>query len=109
MQTRMRTTGYSIPIPFVSVNKLATTASTSQTVTMRIGRDKGSILKKLYHAVFHTTESKETSHDHSNVDGAKVVSYYTMLDSRRLQDYTVSCAAPSLMKPMIRETPLVSR
>jgi hypothetical protein len=113
LQGQIMSGGLKIHFPFITVNKYTATAATNQVVSIRIGRDKGEILKKVIHSVFHGTETTYTALDHSNVDGAKVASYYTMLDSVRLQEYTPVCASPyddyALMKPMVKETAIASR
>jgi hypothetical protein len=112
LQTVMRGPGYSLVFPYITVYKnLLTTAS--QTVSIRIGRDKGHTLKKIVHSLFHAEEKKNTLLEHTNVAGAKVASYSTQLDSKRLQDYLITCASPyadyGLHKTMLSKTPLSSR
>ena len=113
LREQITTSGLKIHFPFITVNKFTTTASTNQVVSIRIGRDKGEVLKKIIHSVFHNTETLFSALDNGNVDGAKVSSYYTMLDSVRLQEYSPLCTTPyedyALMKPMLKETALPSR
>jgi hypothetical protein len=44
----------------------------------------------VYTAPYHATESANTAYDHDNIGGGKVTSYYTALDSERLQDSNVT-------------------
>ncbi len=103
--------GFTLAIPFITVSKTTVGASTSQTVSIRIGGDKGQRLKKIVHAVFNPVESKNTSSDHINTAGAKVTSYQTRLDSTTLQNYVVTCANYmdwALHPRMITDTALLS-
>jgi len=84
--------GFSLTIPYVysyKINAGGTTAGFS--VTTRWNRGHGFELRKLYTAVFNNAESGNTTLDHSNVNGSKVLSYYSMLDSNRIQQINIDC------------------
>lgn len=76
-------------IPAVRCYKQAPTASTQQTISHKLTLQDGLQLKRIYHAVYHQTESASTIFDHSNRAGAKVSEYFTSMDGKRLQDYNL--------------------
>ena len=54
------------------------------------------LLKRVLYAPFLASESLNAAYDHENLNGAKVVSYRTLLDSQPLQDSILSCLQPVL-------------
>ena len=88
----LQRTGYEMAFPSVSSNKQATTASTTQSITVKVTPDMGFLLKQIVYGIFHTTDdSLGTSQDHDNRNGSKLVSYQTQLDSRPQQNFVVRC------------------
>ena len=83
--------GFSLMIPYIYTTKLGLPASTSQNLVIRYNRGHGIRLKKLWYAVYNPTEQLNTSFDHSNINGSKISSFYTLIDSTRLQQYNVDC------------------
>jgi len=83
--------GMSMLIPYIYTTKLGLPASSSQSLTIRYNRGHGLRLKKLFYAPYNTTEQLNTSFDHSNINGSKISSFYTQIDSTRLQQYNVDC------------------
>lgn len=92
LRQKIQSSGLSVLIPYVHVYK-TTLSGGSQNVTLRFDRGHGMRLVKLYHSLFSNTESKNTAYDHDNRAGAKVTSYYTTLDSQRIQDFNVAPAS----------------
>lgn len=86
------TQGVSIVIPFVYASKYTASAATNQIVSLRLNGAYGHHLKKIYHAVFHQTETIATQYDCSNEARTRVVSYYTQVDNIRRQDFDVVTA-----------------
>lgn len=92
LMNQMQTSGIQLVIPYVWYSKFNPGgATTSQNVSIRYNRGQGVRLRKIYHSVFHNTESSNTAYDHNNVNGAKVVEYYTLLNNNRLQEFNVDC------------------
>lgn len=72
------------------------TPSSSQNVIIRFDRGHGRRIKKIYHSVFNTEESKNTAYDNSNLLGSKVQTFYTTMDGARLQEFNVDCQTGKL-------------
>lgn len=87
LNNKIASGGLRLNIPYVYCYK--TTLGANGTVTTRWNRGHGSELRKIYTTLFNTAENKNTNLDHSNVAGAKVESYYTMLDSNRIQQVNI--------------------
>ena len=81
-----------LTIPYVHSFMQPIPAGTFQTVTVRLSGTHGNYLKKIYHSVFNNAEAGLTRYLNTNEDGANVVSYYTELDSTRLQESDIVCA-----------------
>jgi hypothetical protein len=74
--------GYNVLTDFMWTRKVPL-QGTSQSVILKLNRAHGMRLRRIYHSLFHGTESSNTAYDHS----AKVTSFYTQLNAQRLQDY----------------------
>jgi hypothetical protein len=81
----------SILVPYVYTYKTNLGVSTSQNVSLRFNRGNGRRLKKIYHSLFHNTESSNTAYDHSNDNAGRITNYYTLLNNNRLQEYNLDC------------------
>lgn len=81
--------GFQVLIPFVYGFKNNFGAGTSQTVTLRLNSGHGRKLKRIYHGVYHNTETGNIAFDHSNVNNAKFSEFYSMLNNRRLQQFNI--------------------
>jgi hypothetical protein len=108
--------GFSILVPFIYIQKSALGPSSSQTVSLRINSGHGRKLRKIYHSVFNSSETvntttdnaganartRATSYDNDNrpylatagdaIARPKVNTFYTALDNKRIQDINMSCA-----------------
>lgn len=102
--------GLQLDIPFVttlrnSVNvpaQASAAAGTVANVNVKINSGMGRSLIKVIHTVFNGNESKNTAFDNSNLSVsrgiatytnlAKIASYYTQLNSQRIQDYLLTCS-----------------
>lgn len=84
--------GLNVLHDFVYSNKRGFTSATSQNVIARYNRSQGMHLKKIIHAIYDSTESTKTAYEHSNLNQARVQSFYTTLDSERLQQFNVTCS-----------------
>lgn len=67
-------------------------AGTSKSLESIVNRNDGMFLKRVYTGVLHNTTTSYTMYDTTNISGAKVTSFYTTLNSKRLQDYNITCA-----------------
>lgn len=89
--------GFQMAIPFVHSYR-TNLQTTNQNVSLRFNRGHGRKLKKIYHSLFHNTESKNTAYDHDNRRLAnlgqsqhKLDTYHTELNQELLQPFEVSC------------------
>lgn len=89
LSSKLQSGGLSIPIDYVHAYK-TNLASESQTVSLRFNSGHGMTLKKIIHSVFNNTETVNKAFDNGNVNGAKVKSYYTLLDNNRLQEFNLT-------------------
>lgn len=110
----VRTSGYSMPIPFVNCRKqYIAGGTTTLALTAKITPDMGYLCKRLIYAPFNATESTSVALDHDNREGAKIVSYTTQLDSDRLQEYMVDCKTMyddwALHRDLMKGTPMQGR
>lgn len=109
LTAKLSSSGYKLPIPYVSMNRILSPASTSLGLTVKIGPEYGWSLKRIIYAPFGyaTTETKHLAFDNMNAGGAKIASYTTTLDSMPLQPYTIDCSTLSdyaLHKPFLKGT-----
>jgi hypothetical protein len=84
--------GMSIVIPTVTTTKSNLGVSTTQNLTMRFSPANGLTLQRVYTACYDASESALTAYGRNNTASAKVVSYYTALNTNRLQDTVLVCA-----------------
>ena len=80
--------GFSMLVPYVHGYKTNLGGGTAS-VSLRFNRGHGKNLLKIYHSFFNNVETVNTAYDNDNIDGAKVNSYYTMLNNSRLQEFNV--------------------
>ena len=59
----------------------------------------GRRLKRILHTVFPTSEVTNRAYDHENMNGSKITSNQTSIDSKPLQDYRLSCLQPTAAGP----------
>ena len=91
--SKVQSEGMHLVVPFVYPFKYTATGTpTTQTVTLRINRTNGIHLKKIYHSLFNSTETIATRFLNTNVNKTNIVSYYTMIDSERRQQFDVVTA-----------------
>ena len=92
--------GMSVLIDYVYNNSVTLAASNNNTVTLRINRANGIILKRIYHSVFDTALNVTGTaywgpYGNSNLAGAPattVISFYCNLNNNRLNPYDYTCA-----------------
>jgi hypothetical protein len=94
--------GLTYMIPYVQSFKNSN-QGTSQNISIQLDQGNGRTLMKVYHAPYNSTEDLDTMYDHANtanVAGAnfgssatnqKIFTYYTTLNSKRIQDLTLDC------------------
>ncbi len=80
--------GFSMLVPYVHGYKTNLNAGTAS-VSLRFNRGHGKNLLKIYHSAFNNVETQNTAYEDSNIGGAKITSYYTMLNNSRLQEFNV--------------------
>jgi hypothetical protein len=97
--------GFKMQIPYGNINKNNIPASTVQNTSTRFSSFNGKALRKIKYALYNSDESSKTRYDRSNltvanlsavqpiVTGAKVVSYQTMLNNVRLEQFDYNCLA----------------
>jgi len=120
LRSQVLSSGMNILIPYVYTYKNSLVGGT-QTVSIRMNRGNGINLVKIYHSVFNSNETVNTTTDNAagntagrataydndnrpyvtnlaNTDGAvanfqarsKVLSFYTMLDNNRIQEFDLN-------------------
>ena len=79
------------------------TATQSPTVSYLIKNNLGHHLQKIYVSAYNNVESKNTAYDHSNINGAKFSSYYTMLDQDRRTQFDITCTTAAPLDWMLHQ------
>ena len=69
-------------------------ATTYANIQLQLNNQFGNKLKRLLHVPMASGEALNQAYDHQNLDGSKILSYQTFLDSVPLQDSVVSCRQP---------------
>lgn len=82
--------GLQLLIPFVYYSRINLNG-TSQNVTVRYNRAHGSKLQKIYWGVYNNLENSVTTYDHNNLNGAKIISFYTQIDNIRTSQFDYIC------------------
>ena len=80
-------------IPYVYAWK-NTTGSGTPSVQISLNNQFGNRLKRLVHVPYNAAETLNTAYDHQNLDGVKIASYQSFIDSQPLQDAVISCKQP---------------
>jgi hypothetical protein len=100
LRSQILSSGLNVLIPYVYTFKNTLPAGQNISISQRFNRGHGRRLLKLYHSAFNSVESINTAFDHSNVihytaggalDGGKILSYYTLLNNERLQEFDLDC------------------
>jgi hypothetical protein len=87
---------YTVPFSYTwKASSVAAAGLFSQVVTLNNGF--GRFCKRILYAPFNATgnESLTAAYDHQNLNGSKVISYQTLLDSIPRQDYYLSTLQPT--------------
>ena len=102
LKAKVETSGLSYIIPFVVAYKNPNQSS-PQSIQLVFNGQLGRTLEKVYHAVYNNQEQLDTAYDHSNnevvagvldsVTNQKVRSYYTTLNTVRIQNLTLDCTS----------------
>lgn len=97
MQKVYEPSGLTMLVPFVKSWKTGLGPSSTQSLSQRLSKGDGIVLRKFYSAVYNNTESKNTAYDHdcrtsvlvnaSMALGKKVQTFYDQLNDQRLTDY----------------------
>jgi hypothetical protein len=91
IQQKVMSGGLSLILPYIYHSQNTIRDSSSHTITIRSNSSNGFSMCKVYSAAFNTDEKWDKTYDHSNIDGTKVSSYYTLLDNTRLTEYDITC------------------
>lgn len=78
--------GFNILIPYIFSYQNNLTGA-SQSISLRFNRGHGRRLLKIYHSSYNNADTVNTMYDHSNIADAKVLSFYTMMDNKRSQEF----------------------
>ena len=81
--------GFSMVVPFVRGQKFASAASAGASMQQRISKSDCSTLLRTYFSIFTDVETSRDAYNHSD---ANILTYNTMMDGLRLQDFTLSVA-----------------
>jgi hypothetical protein len=82
-------------IPYTYTYRLAGTGSASN-MSITITRQFGHKLKRMLYSCFSGSETSNYSFDHSNVNGTKIATLQSSIDSRPLTDYALNCLNPNV-------------
>lgn len=92
--------GMSYMIPYIQAFKNSQSGTnTSQNITIQLDSGNGRSLQKIYHAPYSNIEDFDIAYDHSNAiipggtsaTNQKILTYYTTINSKRVQDLTLDC------------------
>lgn len=95
IKSKFASGGLKFQIPYTVAFRNNTAAAGQVGVQIQMNRGYGKSLKKIMHSVFHNTESGASAYDCQNWNGAKVTSYSTYINSRKLQDSDLSTLQPA--------------
>ena len=95
IKSKFASGGLKFQIPYTLGFRNNTSASGSVGVQIQMNRGYGKSLKKIMHSVWHNTETGASAYDCQNWNGAKVSSYATYINSRKLQDSDISALQPT--------------
>ncbi len=109
--SKLRSQGMEIltSFPYVFYNQI--NASPSHSISLRLSSGNGITLSKIYSAPFNNDQTRHLAFDHSNINGSKVSSYYTMMDNLRTTEFNVTCTNDAPLdylqnKAILRYTPI---
>jgi hypothetical protein len=113
LRSKVNSSGLQILIPYVWYFKY-TLSNDQQNIGIRLNSAHGMSLTKIITAPFNNTETKNTSQDHSNINGSKVRSYYTMVDNTRTTEFEITCTDEDakdfmIQKDILKGTPLADK
>jgi len=91
VNAKVKSSGFSIWIPFLSAFRYPHHQSEDQSVTQIITTREGRRLQKVIHSVFNTDETKNHAYDCNNINGSKIISYQTTLGDKDRQKDVVDC------------------
>ena len=90
---KFNASGLQLLIDYPIIQRQTNAAQTSQAWVINYTPANGKTLKRIYISAWNGTETLNTALDNLNTSGtAKITSYNTYLDSRKLQDDTVNCS-----------------
>lgn len=89
---KVNTSGIQLVVPYVHTYKNSASSSTYIATQQRLNRGHGSSLLRVYSSLFNGAESGATVFNNTNIASAKYTSFYTSMDSMRLQDSDVNVA-----------------
>jgi hypothetical protein len=84
--------GMKVLFDYVYHVRQAFSASTQQSMTVKLNRNNGLTCKKIFYCLTPGTETTNAVYDISNINGSKCTSFYDSLNNIRLVDYNLSCA-----------------
>lgn len=84
--------GLKLKIPYILSFK-NNLSSTSQNINLRLNRGHGETLRWITSSAFNGTETSNTMYDQSNIDGVKISSYQSYLNSNPRQNFLVNMSA----------------
>jgi len=83
--------GIKLNVPYTVAFRNAQANGTVANVNLQLSSQYGKTLKQIMHTVWHGTESANTAQDCGNYNGTKIATYNTFMNSRQLQDSSISC------------------
>jgi len=91
--SKFNASGLQLLIDFPIIHRQVNGIQTSQAWVINYTPANGKTLKRIYLSAWSGTETLQTTLDNNNAAGtAKITAYNTYLDSRKLQDDTITCS-----------------
>ena len=94
VQEKFQSGKMSYVIPFAYGWKQGAASNTVSSFQVSLNNQYGNRLKRMLYTAVYGTETGVNAYDHCNMNGTKVASYQTYLDSVPLQDSVISCKQP---------------
>ncbi len=95
--TQFNTSELKVLTDYTVTNRVLTGAGTTQTLAVNLTPSMGKTLRRIYQMVFSGSATVGNPYfDCSNIAGSKITNYNTWLDSTKLVDNVIDCAAEAL-------------
>jgi hypothetical protein len=90
MVEKVQSSGLSLVVPYVTTYKNSFASGTQSAISQKLNSGNGRTLLRVLTSAFTQNETGSSSQDNSNVASAKVIDFYSQLDSSRLQEPVIN-------------------